>query len=306
MISIGYHYIRNQKEDSEAIKPFDINTFKNQLDYLNTNYYLPTIQEFFEHSKQKKPFPASWFLLTFDDGLKDHFLNVFPILKKKKMWGIFFVPTKPLVENAFLCTFFNHYFIEKFGSEEAFNIVNKIIESNRPKFNQYNFDALIKNFSLNKVLFLKKLFNSKSIFESESDKDYFIKLVHNNYYKELNVNDIHLNSDEIKQMSNGGMLIGSHTITHNYMSDLSTVEQDKEIKNSFDVLEKITNNKTLRVFAYPYGKKFTYNSHSLNALSKNKVDIAFSYNDDNKLMRNTSNWHYLLNRENPEYFFKLI
>ena len=99
------------------------------MDELSTNYYLPSLDEFVEYSKQKKPFPDNWFLLTFDDGLKDHFLNVYPILKKKKMWGIFFISTKPLIENSFICTFFNHYFIEKFGSEEAFNIVNKVINA---------------------------------------------------------------------------------------------------------------------------------------------------------------------------------
>jgi len=304
MITIGYHYIRNQQEKSETIKPFNLDTFVSQLDELSTNYYLPSLDEFVEYSKQKKPFPDNWFLLTFDDGLKDHFLNVYPILKKK-MWGIFFISTKPLIENSFICTFFNHYFIEKFGSEEAFNIVNKVINNNKLKFNQNNFDNLLKKFSSNKVIFLKKLFNSRLVFECDTDKDHFIKSVHNNYYKELTIDDIHLNSIEINKMSNDGMLIGSHSVTHNYMSDLSPTEQEKEIKNSFEILENITSNKTLRVFAFPYGKRFTYNYHSLDALSKNQVDIAFSYNDDNEIMKNTSNWHYLINRENPEYFFNL-
>ena len=113
-----------------------------------------------------------------------------------------------------------------------------------------------------------------------------------------------MNFSEINKMSKEGMLIGSHSITHNYMSDLTLSEQDNEIKSSFAELEKITNNKTIRVFAFPYGARYTYNSHSLDALDSNHVDIAFTYNDDNENIKTSSNKHYLMNRENPEIFFK--
>lgn len=48
--------------------------------------------------------PENSILLTFDDGLKDHFQNVYPILKKMKSKGYFCSINAHNGKNGFRCT----------------------------------------------------------------------------------------------------------------------------------------------------------------------------------------------------------
>ncbi|SHE36090.1 polysaccharide deacetylase family protein [Clostridium fallax] len=75
-------------------------------------------------------------------------------------------------------------------------------------------------------------------------------------------NPAYLNSEQIKEMSDYGILIGSHTVTHPHLSKLSKEEQRNEMLESKDMLEKITG-KPVEHFCYPYGD---YNQDSIDSL----------------------------------------
>lgn len=75
-------------------------------------------------------------------------------------------------------------------------------------------------------------------------------------------NPSYLNSKQIKEMSDSGILIGSHTVTHPHLSQLSKEEQKKEIEKSKEKLEEITG-KPVEHFCYPYGD---YNQNSIDLL----------------------------------------
>lgn len=62
-----------------------------------------------------------------------------------------------------------------------------------------------------------------------------------------------LTSDQIKEMSDYGIDIESHTVSHRKLSTLSYEEQLKELKDSKEAIEKITGKPIIAV-AYPEGK----------------------------------------------------
>lgn len=65
--------------------------------------------------------------------------------------------------------------------------------------------------------------------------------------------DLYLTSEEIKEMSDYGIDIESHTVSHVKLSTLSYKDQLKELKDSKEVIENITGKSVISV-AYPEGK----------------------------------------------------
>ena len=92
---IMYHYVRNLKNSKYPnINGINLKFFRNQLNFIQKNFNVISYQDI-EHSlinKRKLPKKACW--LTFDDGMSDHYKNVFPELRKRKLTAGFFPPAK--------------------------------------------------------------------------------------------------------------------------------------------------------------------------------------------------------------------
>ena len=74
-----YHYVRDLKHSSfPGIKGLSIESFKNQIEYLNKHYTFVTMQQCIDTVYfNSDDFPEDAVLLTFDDGYTDHYTNVF-------------------------------------------------------------------------------------------------------------------------------------------------------------------------------------------------------------------------------------
>jgi peptidoglycan/xylan/chitin deacetylase (PgdA/CDA1 family) len=56
---------------------------RKQFDYLNKNGYTTIfISDLLEHVEQKKPLPAKPVMITLDDGYRDNYTNLYPLLKE--------------------------------------------------------------------------------------------------------------------------------------------------------------------------------------------------------------------------------
>ena len=113
-----YHYVRPIKNSKYyKIKGLEIDGFKRQIEFFEKKFHFITIEELLDSAYSNKTIPKNSILLTFDDGFKDHFSHVFPILKKlmsslllKSMGlnttGIFILTSvllkKPISSRAFL------------------------------------------------------------------------------------------------------------------------------------------------------------------------------------------------------------
>ena len=88
MKCIIYHYIRDYDDQFPHFRYLSKNKFIEQLDFFESKGVLASSIDKFEKET---------FLLTFDDGFKDH-LFAAECLKKRKKVGIFFIPTFPYTE----------------------------------------------------------------------------------------------------------------------------------------------------------------------------------------------------------------
>ncbi|TXE85104.1 polysaccharide deacetylase [Campylobacter peloridis] len=112
---IMYHYVKD-KTNLPYFRYLSLENFKKQLDFFENKFGFVKYDDFINFKKTKNyESIKNKILLTFDDGLKDHFDFVFPELLKRKIFGIFFIPTKILNYKKALDVHRIHYLLGKYG-----------------------------------------------------------------------------------------------------------------------------------------------------------------------------------------------
>ena len=87
-----YHHVQNHEEadnDFQARLSISVSEFENQLKYLNENGFTTLTSQ--KIIKKHVPEKSVW--LTFDDGYKDMYTNVLPLMEKYKTKGTFYIIT---------------------------------------------------------------------------------------------------------------------------------------------------------------------------------------------------------------------
>jgi peptidoglycan/xylan/chitin deacetylase (PgdA/CDA1 family) len=97
--------------------------------------------------------------------------------------------------------------------------------------------------------------------------------------------------NEIKEMSNNGITIGAHTITHPNLDQVDLETARKEILGSREEIEQNTG-KDVRYFASPYGKE---NEEIINLVKSMGFDYAFGQLSSKEFIRKGAN-QLVLNR----------
>lgn len=279
-----YHYIREFKKKYPYFKNFlHKKNFDKQLNYFIKDLGVVSSENEFDNNANK-------YLLTFDDGLKEQ-IYAAKTLARKKLTGIFFIPTKPINEKKFLDVHKIHLLIGKIGGRKLLNYLdennkykkhkNKIDKTTQNKFSKaYTFnkddDANIEfkkymNYLLDKKSRSKILDELFKVFKIDEKVDSF-----------------YMNKSDILYIKKLGMIIGSHGHSHQLLSNINKKEQSIEISKSKKFLEKITKSR-VEYFCYPYGRKYSYNTNTLSLLKKNKFKYAFSVSSKDVDLENQKN-----------------
>ncbi|ELB7667916.1 polysaccharide deacetylase family protein [Campylobacter upsaliensis] len=276
-----YHYVRESVPHLPFFRYLSFDNFKKQLDYFEKNFGLVSFEEFCRLKTEPEFINVlkNKILLSFDDGLKEHFSLVFPELLKRKALGIFFMPTAVLKEEKALCVHKIHYLLgHGGGGGKLLDLALELIEpsmcegENAYLFEDY-YDLLddeesVKNFKLLLNYNLKEEFKEEVLSALIKKCGLSEAQIYENYY---------LNHEELKIMSENQMLIGSHAHAHINFLNLNAKEEAKEVQKSFEILSFL--DPTIRTFCYPYGE-FSRNSRAI--LQNLGVDFAFVSLDEYK------------------------
>ena len=79
---IMYHYIKKNNQYSKNFKYLKLNNFIKQLNYFEKKYGICNYEEIINFRKNQK---SKKIVLTFDDGLIEHYKYVYKILKERKV-----------------------------------------------------------------------------------------------------------------------------------------------------------------------------------------------------------------------------
>ena len=285
MKSIMYHYVRECSATQPYLRFLNIENFRRQLDFFAQEYGFVSRQEweaFVSHGHM--PSKNDGVILTFDDGLTDHFGYVLPELKKRNLWGIFYISTKPLTDRMVLDVHRIHLLYAKVPAEDLLERVKEVVSADmieKRKVEEFDNNTYLLQSGTDPVTLFKRILN------------YFIDYrfrheVINGLLDYFNVSadpeKHYMSENQIKEMHKQGMIIGSHSHNHPVMSQISKEQQNDEINRSSIHLKSIIG-ANVETYCHPYGGFRSFNDETINALNNNGV--VYSFNVESKDLNET-------------------
>lgn len=279
-----YHYVRDLPNSFyPEIKGLLTHDFIGQLEYLLKHYTIVSMEDCMKAFTDKKKLPKNACLLTFDDGLMDHYINVFPILSELDIKATFFPVIKPIYENIVLDVNKIHYILAKTKDlEYLINLIYEMLIPYRKSYNIPDDKTLFNKFALPykrdsaEIMFIKRLLQQglpKQV-RNEICLNLFKELVSKNekvFSKELYMNQYHL-----KHLIKSGMYIGGHTYEHEWLGKLSEEEQRYEIKKTYEFLTELYNKEPINwVMSYP---RNNYNNTTISILKEYNCALGLTAN----------------------------
>ena len=270
-----YHYVRDPGDEAEAgsgIPGLSVRTFETQLDMLSRKYTFVSWPEVRNAIEEDVPLPDSPCLLTFDDGIRDHYLNVYKVLYRRSLSGLFFVMDRANADGLTLAHKI-HFLLAKVGLPELREAIweklsptqrEQFIEAERNYRLKYSSNSMDDRVNLLKAVLqrdlsaevdtlLSDLFETRVGSETETARNYY------------------LNLDQIREMRAGGMHFGGHSRNHPWFDWIDSSTRNNEIQSSKAWLEQIEGGPW--AFAYPYGG---LSADLPNLLQKHGFSAAFT------------------------------
>jgi peptidoglycan/xylan/chitin deacetylase (PgdA/CDA1 family) len=250
-----YHYVRDQGDNAEAgsgIPGMSVRAFETQLDSLSQQHTFVTWPDVRMALQENKPLPSSACLLTFDDGVLDHYINVFRILHDRNISGLFFALDR-LADDGLVLAHKIHFLLPKLGLpglREA--IWEKLNPAHKEKFtqaeNQYQLKypdtSMDSQINILKAVLQRDLSTEVNPLLSELFK------MHVGSEKEM-ARSYYLNLEQIREMRESDMHFGGHSHNHPWFDWIDAEARTSEIKASAEWLQQFEPEPW--GFAYPYG-----------------------------------------------------
>jgi|TARA_B110000495_G_scaffold66106_1_gene56297 peptidoglycan/xylan/chitin deacetylase (PgdA/CDA1 family) len=275
---IVYHYVRPIKNSKYPIKGMEIEDFEKQIKFLKKTYNPISVNDVVDTLNNKQEISDNSILLTFDDGLKDHYDYVYPILKENDIKGIFFPPGKPIVEKMVLDVHKIHFILASITDVNLIiDEINEYLEKLKDDAAIETFDFYYKKFAIanrfdpKEIIFIKKLLQKGLPLEFRKDltNKLFTKYVTDNE-QDFSKN-LYLSMNDIYKMKKDGMVFGSHGYSHYWMDTLDEHELIEEFSRNEEFLSQISGDNLL--MCYPHG---SYNSLVIKKLEENNFQFALT------------------------------
>ncbi len=279
-----YHYVCDLENSRyPKLQGLKVSKFEKQLSYLEKYYCLVSLQEVLTAVLDKNDsLPSNALLLTFDDGFRGHFENVFPVLRKKGIKGVFFPIAKPVCEDIVLDVHKIHFILASVDNPSK--LTKKVKDFVNTYRNEYALEPI--DIYLNRwahagrwdspeTMFVKRMLQ-KGLSEEARDQlvqQLFIQFV--THDETAFSRQLYASAEEIQVMYKAGMDIGVHSYSHRWLNTLSPEEQEQEIDLSHDFLSELDISLENWTICYPFGG---YNKSLLGIVREKKCAIGFASN----------------------------
>lgn len=278
---ITYHYVRDlPRTRFPQIKGMLLAKFEEQVQSLAERYEMATLESalaFLQGSYQPS---RDLCLLTFDDGLKEHFTEVTPILARRGIQGIFFLVSSCAEERCVAPVHMNHFLMAELDfpayRSAFFNQLTQLSPTALDSVcivpavatRTYPWDTAeiasfkyLFNFLLDPALSARvvELLFEKYLGDQQSFSD-----------------SLYLSWEDARQMQSAGMLVGGHSHQHRPLATLSDDELAEDLNACRAILERNVGSQALWPFSYPYGKKESFTTGVVERLQRLGFDCSFS------------------------------
>ena len=275
---VMYHYVRDlPRTRFPRIKGLLTADFRKQLGVLGDRYEMATLASALDFLAGKYQPRRDLCLLTFDDGLKDHFTDVLPGLAERRIEGMFFLHTSCLEENRVAPVHKNHFLMAALEFAEYRAAFLKCLAKFSPETKTDVDTAKVADtyrFDSKEVGAFKFLIN---FCISEALRDQILDALFAEYLgsEQKFARELYLSWDEARQMQDAGMLMGGHSHSHTALANLCDAGQRADLDTCARLLHGRLKPQALWPFSYPYGKKHTFNALTIETVRKLGFACAF-------------------------------
>lgn len=275
---VMYHYVRDGAATPfPAIRALPPAMFEQQLDWLEREYRLVTLDDLEAALDGGSSLPTNAALLTFDDGFVDHYEWAFPILRKRGVSGVFFLAhdacrPSPRV----LGVHKTHVLLARLGAD-AF--AKAVLEACEPALATADGARHPRVFGADRwehadERAIKDLLNYELPFE-EADRVLDALFARHIGQEEPFARGLYLGQPMIAEMAAAGMTFGYHTRSHRMLSRLTSSEQVGELGDGVAWIRALTGQARVP-FCYPWGGPKTYTGDTLRILAETGYSVAFN------------------------------
>lgn len=215
-----YHLVSNKNLSyiSNLYSYRSTKEFEKDLDFLQKHFTPATIEDFISFAKGHLQSDKKYFLLSFDDGLRECYDTIAPILQKRGLTAIFFI--------------------------------NSAFVDNKQLFYRFKQSILIEEIKHNNTAY--KLSDIQAIgYSKQAELVKIAKAIGISFDNFLKQNKPYMSLAQIKELVAKGFSVGAHSIDHPLYSDLTLEEQIKQTAESIEFC-KAHFGVEHRFFAFPF------------------------------------------------------
>ncbi len=248
VVIINYHSFVRDYDQTIEVHPtvtHRIDDFNREIRFLKNNFDVVPLDQVVNRLKSGKKFKKPTVAITVDDGFKDNYDLLFPILRKYKVNVTIFLTTGVI------------------GTEKRLwvgRLEKKFLETVRKEirldgiFKGVNFD--ISSIEKKRKVYLQVVSRLKNIDTSERDR--YLQMIEKKLGTPQYDTPTMLNWDEIREMHEANIHFGAHTVNHPILTNVSLDEAKKEILDSKIKIEQELG-QPIRHFAFPNGRERDFN-----------------------------------------------
>jgi len=259
----NYHRVGNRETSPYDPNVFscDAENFERQIKLIQENFEIVGLNDLqdilLDSPHLKKPYA----IITFDDGYLDNYDVAYPILKSFDVKAVFFVPINYISQR-----------LVPWWDEIAWMVRNttlttfKVDDDKELKLAENDVIGNIK-----RVLLAFKEIDYRSIEASLT----YMRKASNCYMRPDDEPQLFMSWEQVREMSDNGMDIGSHTFSHRILAHIGD-EQNTEILSSKAYLEdKLA--KPVLAISYPVGTEGTFDDQTIRLTEQGGYAFGFSF-----------------------------
>ncbi len=278
---VMYHYVRDLPNTRyPGLKGMLLDDFREQVVQLSKQYEMASLESAVDFLSGEYRPRRDLCLLTFDDGLKEHYRAVLPILSERHIRGVFFLITSALEEHKVAAVHMNHFLMAALEFEEFSNLFyRKAVELSADDFEVPNVNpetaARTYTWDTPEVARFKYMLN----FAMDPNlRDRALRDLFTTHISEeaAFAEELYLSWDEARQMQRAGMTMGGHTHMHMALSGLAPRDLVWDLETCTRLLRQKLLAQAMWSFSYPFGKKDSFHIRSVRKLQQLGFRCAFS------------------------------
>ena len=274
---VMYHYVRDSASTPfPGIRALRPDLFEQQLDWLQRDHTIVPLVALEAALAGRAPLPERAALLTFDDGLTDHYETVFPLLRERGVSGVFFLARQPYEGTARLLGVHKVQFLLAHLGPDA--LADAVRTERQP--------SVVAAAAGGHAVFgadpwehadersIKTLLNYELPFD-DAERILDALFAQHLGSQEAFARALYLREPMIAEMASAGMSFGYHTRSHRMLSRLSDDEQAHELRGGVEWISGLTGQQAVS-FCYPWGGAKTYTGGTVQWLQRFGYSVAFT------------------------------